>query len=142
MRPPPSYVLTVQSDDDCTRAIPLKDLWELLRALPGFTVGDGARSAWRDDARDLALELDAEWQGPDGKVTIATAGAPPGREAWADVNRITLRIAIAHLPDAGPAPYIAIAEAIAHPLGWKVWDAQEDRYLLPRNRRPSEPPPL
>jgi hypothetical protein len=140
MRPPASYDLRIQSDDDCSRAIALRALWDVLRGQGGVAVGDSARSVWRDDARGLVMEIEAEWRGGDGRVTVATAGAAPGREAWADINRIALRIPLANLLETSLPAYLAVAEAIAGALGWKVWDAQEDRYLLPRARRPSEPP--
>ena len=141
VRPIATYDLRLQSDDDCSRSIALRALADVLRTIHGMHVGDGDFSVWRDDARGLVLEVRAQFRGAGGKVTRATTGAPPGREAWSDVNRVLLSIPLAHLPDGGPAPYVAIAETIAHALGWKVWDAVEDRYLLPRNRRPSEPPP-
>jgi hypothetical protein len=141
LRPYATYDLRLQRDDDCSRSVTLRALHDALRAIAGMHVGDGDFSVWRDDARGLVLEVRAQFRGPDGKITRATAGAPPGREAWSDVNRVLLSIPLAALPEGGPAPYVAIAEQLAHALGWKVWDAVEDRYLLPRNRRPSEPPP-
>ena len=141
MRPPATYDLRLQFDDDCSHAITLRALWDVLRAQPGMEVGDGARSTWRDDAHDLVMHIDAEWRSTFGRISAATAGAAPGREAWCEVNRVALRVPIANLPD-DPAPYVAVAEAIAGALGWKVWDTQEDRYLLPRARRNSTAPPI
>ena len=142
MRPIAShYDLRLQSDDDCSRAIPLRQLWEQLRAIAGMHVGDSDFAVWRDDDRSLVMEVRAQYRGVTGHITRATIGVPPGREGWADVNRVLLSIPLAYLPEGGPQPYVVVAEQIAHAIGWKVWDAVEDRYLLPRNRRPSEPPP-
>jgi hypothetical protein len=141
VRPQSYFDLRIQFDDDCSRAIPLRALWDVLRAQPDVTVGDGDFSVYRDDVRGLVMEIRAQFRGVGGRITRATLGSPPGREAWAEVNRVLLSIPLANLPDSGPELYVAVAEAIAGALGWKVWDAQEDRYLLPRNRRPSEPPP-
>jgi hypothetical protein len=133
--------LRLQFDDDCSRAITLRTLWDVLRATPGMTVGDSDFSVYRDDARGLVMEVRAQYRGAGGRISRATLGTPPGREAWADVNRVLLSVPHTNVPEAGLAPYVEIAEQLAIALGWKVWDAQEDRYLLPRNRRPSEPPP-
>ena len=141
VRPYPTFDLRLQFDDDCSRSITLRALGETLRSHAGVTVGDGDFSVYRDDARGLVMEIRAQFRGAGGRITRATAGSPPGREAWAEVNRVLLSVPHDALPAAGTDVYVAIAEQIATSLGWKVWDAQEDRYLLPRNRRPSEPPP-
>ncbi len=141
VRPYPTFDLRLQFDDDCSRSITLRALGDVLRAHPGVTVGDGDFSVYRDDARGLVMEIRAQYRGAGGRITRATLGSPPGREAWADVNRVLLSVPLGNVPAAGVDVYVAIAEQLAVALGWKVWDAQEDRYLLPRNRRPSEPPP-
>jgi hypothetical protein len=141
VRPYPTFDLRLQFDDDCSRSITLRALWDTLRAQPGVTVGDGDFSVYRDDARGLVMEIRAQYRGAGGRITRATLGTPPGREAWADVNRVLLSVPLGNVPASGTDVYVAIAEQLAVALGWKVWDAQEDRYLLPRNRRPSEPPP-
>lgn len=141
MRAQANFELRLQFDDDCSRAITLRALQDVLRAHAGVEVGDAATSVWRDPAHDLVMFVVAEWRSEHGKISLATAGAAPGREAWCDVNRIALRVPIAHVPD-DPTAYVAFGEAIAGALGWKVWDAQEDRYLLPRARRNSTAPPF
>ena len=141
VRPYPTFDLRLQFDDDCSRSITLRALHDMLRAQQGVTVGDGDFSVYRDDARGLVMEIRAQDRGAGGRITRATLGSPPGREAWADVNRVLLSVPLGNVPAAGVDVYVAIAEQLAVALGWKVWDAQEDRYLLPRNRRPSEPPP-
>jgi hypothetical protein len=141
VRPYPTFDLRLQFDDDCSRSITLRALGDVLRTHAGVTVGDGDFSVYRDDGRGLVMEIRAQFRGAGGHITRATLGSPPGREPWADVNRVLLSVPLGNVPAAGGEVYVAIAEQLATSLGWKVWDAQEDRYLLPRNRRPSEPPP-
>ncbi|HTJ44958.1 MAG TPA: hypothetical protein VL463_22780 [Kofleriaceae bacterium] len=130
-----SYDLYVESDRERSDHRTLGDVVDFLARVQHVR-GSGASWCFEDPARDRHMEIDLEWE-EGGESWGCTRDLDEAKWPDARFNVINLHVPYACIhSNADDDAYFELALALAALLGWRVYDAQLDRHLVPGARLP------